>query len=514
MRVKLSELIGDLSPIKVIGDADVEVTGIAYDSRQVKPGEVFVAIRGLNVDGHNFIPQAVEKGAAAVVGERPVKAVRQPASGVPYIQVRDSRLALAMLSAAFYGHPGRRLRVIGVTGTDGKTTTVNLIHSILETAGYKVGMISTVNARIGDRVYDTGLHTTTPEAPDVQFYLSQMAASGTDYAVLEATSHGLHQHRVTGCEFDVAVVTNITHEHLDYHGSYEAYREAKARLFHSLAQSYRKPGVPKVAVINADDPSAPYLLQIPADLHVTYGMSSSAYVFAREVEYGPHGIRFKAITPVGEIPLESSLVGEFNVYNILAAVAVAYSQGIPPEAITEGVRRMERVRGRMERVDMGQDFTVIVDFAHTPRALEEALKTCRPWTEGRLIVVFGCAGLRDREKRPMMGRIAGRLADISVLTAEDPRTEDVNEIIAQIAAGCEEAGRREGEGYVRIPDRREAIEWAIAHARPGDLVLITGKGHEQSMCIGTVEYPWDEFEAVRGALQGWHFARNLTKPSI
>ncbi len=482
--------------VRFSGPVGVEIMGVAHDSRAVKGGEIFVAIPGLSQDGHQFIPQALERGARAVAGEREI-----PELLVPYLQVKDSRHALAILSAAFYGHPGRRLRVIGVTGTDGKTTTVNLIHSILEAAGYRAGMISTVNARIGDKVYDTGLHTTTPEAPDVQFYLAEMVEAGAQYAVLEATSHGLHQHRVTGCEFDVAVVTNITHEHLDYHGTYEAYRESKALLFRSLLSSFRKPGVPKVAVINADDSSAPYLLAIPADLHITYGINSPADVTAREIRADPDGLRFAVVHRGGRFYVESRLVGHFNVYNILAAAAVALSQGIPPEAIAEGVRRVERVRGRMEKVDLGQDFTVIVDFAHTPRALEEALKTCRPWTEGRLIVVFGCAGLRDRAKRPMMGEIAGRLADLAVLTAEDPRTEEVNEIIEQIAQGCRRAGRREGEGYVAIPDRREAIEWAILNARPGDLVLITGKGHEQSMCIGTVEYPWDEFEAVRSALR-------------
>lgn len=498
--MKLRTLVEELRKagllIRCYGPKDAEISGVIHDSRAVKAGDIFVAIPGLSQDGHQFIPQALERGAGAVVGEKEI-----PGLPVPYLQVKDSRHALAILSAAFYDHPGRKLRVIGVTGTDGKTTTVNLIHSILEAAGHKAGMISTVNARIGDKVYDTGLHTTTPEAPDVQFYLAEMVEAGARYAVLEVTSHGLHQHRVTGCEFDVAVVTNITHEHLDYHQTYEAYREAKALLFRSLSTSFRKPGVPKVAVINADDSSAPFLLSIPADFHVTYGLGPSADVRAEDIKADFDGLRFTVVSREGKFDIESRLVGQFNVYNILAAVAVALSQGIPFEAIKEGVRRVERVRGRMERIDMGQDFTVIVDFAHTPRSLEEALRTCRPWTKGRLIVVFGCAGLRDRAKRPMMGEIAGRLADLAVLTAEDPRTEDVNEIIRQIAEGCHQAGRREGEGYIAIPDRREAIEWAIANARPGDLVLITGKGHEQSMCIGTVEYPWDEFEAVRTALK-------------
>ncbi|MCS7286914.1 MAG: UDP-N-acetylmuramoyl-L-alanyl-D-glutamate--2,6-diaminopimelate ligase [Anaerolineae bacterium] len=498
--MKLKVLVEELQNagllIQATGSTDTEISGITHDSRMVKGGEMFVAISGLNLNGHQFIPEALEKGARAVAGEREVYDLP-----VPYLQVKDSRYALALLSAAFYGHPGRKLRVIGVTGTDGKTTTVNLIHSILEAAGYKAGMISTINARIGDSVYDTGLHTTTPEAPDVQFYLAEMVKFGAQYAVLEVTSHGLHQHRVTGCEFDVAVITNITHEHLDYHQTFEAYREAKALLFRSLSTSFRKPQVPKVSVINVDDPSAPYFLAIPADSQLTYGLGPSAEVRAKDINTHPAGLKFTLVSPQGEFEIESQLVGFFNVYNILAATAVALSQGIPYEAIEAGVKKVERVKGRMEKVDLGQDFMVIVDFAHTPRALEEVLKTCRPWTKGRLIVVFGCPGLRDQAKRPMMGEIAGRLADLAVLTADDPRTEDVNEIIRQIAEGCRLAGRREGEGYVIIPDRAEAIEWAIARAQPGDLILFTGKGHEQSMSIGTVEYPWDEVEIVKTALK-------------
>jgi len=362
-------------------------------------------------------------------------------------------------------------------------------------------MVNTVGAVIGDETVDTGLHTTTPEAPEVQAYLAQMVKAGMEYAVLECTSHGLSQHRVTACEFDVAVVTNITHEHLDYHGSFSAYRDAKAELFRALSSSYRKPDVAKVAVLNADDDSYEHLRAIPADSQIAYGIENSAEVRARSIEFSPQGSRFVVETPIGPIPIQSQLPGQFNVYNILAAVAVGISQGVPVEAIRKGIASMSGVTGRMERIDEGQDFTLIIDFAHTPNALRRALETVRPMTRGQVIVVFGCAGLRDREKRPVMGEIAGQLADRIVITAEDPRTESLEEIMAQIAQGCERAGCREGVNYWRIGDRAEAIQHAVNIARPGDLVIVTGKGHERSMCFGTEEYPWSDHEAARAALR-------------
>jgi UDP-N-acetylmuramoyl-L-alanyl-D-glutamate--2,6-diaminopimelate ligase len=419
----------------------------------------------------------------------------------PCILVPDTRQAIAHLSAAFHGHPARQLRVIGVTGTDGKTTTVELIRSILATAGYKVGMISTVEALIGDEHYETGLHVTTPDAPQVQGYLAQMVDAGTEYVVLEATSHGLAQHRVTACDFDVAVATNITHEHLDYHKTYQDYREAKARLFHDLATSFRKPDTPKTSILNNDDSSFKYLRPIPADRHITYGLERPADVTARDIVYKPTVTTFAAVTPDGEFQVRTELPGPFNVYNILAAIAVGVSQAVSVEAMQEGVIALRGVPGRMEHIVLGQDFTAIVDFAHTPNALQRALETARGLTDGRVIVVFGCAGLRDVAKRPMMGEIAGKLADRVVITAEDPRTEDLDAIIAQIAAGCERAGRREGEDYWRIGDRGEAIEFAVKMAQARDLVIVTGKGHEQSMCFGTTEVPWDDREAVRRALE-------------
>ena len=501
--MQLQELLSAL-PTEVDSSLpQVVVEGLASDSRKVERGDLFVAYKGVEADGHQYISQVIEAGAGALVveDERYLTSPSGESWPVPTVLVPDGREALARLAAAFHGFPGRRLRVIGVTGTDGKTTTVNLIWSVLKAAGHAAGLISSVNAVIGEEQYDTGLHTTTPDALEIQGYLMQMVKAGAEYAVLETTSHGLAQHRVTACDFDVAVVTNITREHLDFHGTFEEYREAKAGLFRSLAGSFRKPGVAKVAVLNVDDPcSFEYLGDIPADEQLTYGVDLPADVRAVDVRISTPGTRFTAVTPQGEFPVETRLPGQFNVYNALAAIAVALSQGIAVENIRHGISAVQQVSGRMERVDVGQAFQVLIDFAHTPNSLRSALRATRGMATGRITVVFGCAGLRDREKRPVMGGIAGELADRTVITAEDPRTEDLGQIMEQIAAGCEKAGRGEGIDYWRIGDRGEAIRFAVDMAEDGDLVLVTGKGHEKSMCFGTTEYPWSDHEAVRKAL--------------
>jgi len=482
----------------------VLVERVVCDSRTVRPGDVFVAYRGVSTDGHRYVPQAMAAGATAFVVERMLPEL----AGLPTAVVPNGREAYAHLQAALHGHPGRRLRVIGVTGTDGKTTTVRLISAVLQAAGRRVGSVDSVGARIGDRDVDTGFHTTTPDADDLQSYLADMVAAGTEYAVLEATSEGLAQHRTTGCEFDVAVVTNITHEHLYFHGTYEAYREAKALLFRSLATSTRKENAPKVAVLNADDSSYEYLRAIPADAHLSYGLSTEAAdIWASRIETTPSGVRFRLHLPSGEVDVESPLVGRFNVYNILAAAGVAHSQQIPPEAIQEGVATVRGVCGRWERIDCGQPFQAIVDFAHTPNALSVALEAARRFTRGRVIAVYGCAGLRDRAKRPMMGEISGRLADITIITAEDPRTESLEDIMEQIAEGWRRTGAREGIGFFRIGDRREAIATALGMAQPGDTVIVCGKGHERSMCFGTTEHPWSDQEAVKSALRELGYAQ-------
>ncbi len=503
--MKLSELLVALpqlvrQPLLPAG-SDPRVCGIASDSRQVCPGDLFVAIQGMEADGHSFIGDAVQRGAVAVIGEEPESAALALGAQVPYFRVPNSREALAWLAAAWHGYPGRELRVIGVTGTDGKTTTVRLIAEILRTAGHQVGWISTVSACIGGREVETGLHTTTPDALDVQRYLARMVNEGISHAVIEATSHGLAQHRVTGCEFDVAVVTNITHEHLDYHRTYHQYRAAKGQLFEQVATSYRKPGVDKVCVLNADDSSYDFLERFCTKHSYSYGIDHPSDVEGFDVHASTSGLSFKIATPTGAFAVESPLIGVFNAYNILAAVTASMSQGVGFGAMQRGISVVKSVTGRMERIELGQDFTVIVDFAHTPNALDKALQTVRTLTQGKVIVVFGCAGLRDRAKRPLMGEIAGHLADYTFLTAEDPRTEDVNDIIQEIAAGSERAGCREGVDFWRVPDRGDAIASAINRAQPGDLVIVTGKGHERSMCFGTTEHPWSDHKAVMKALR-------------
>jgi UDP-N-acetylmuramoyl-L-alanyl-D-glutamate--2,6-diaminopimelate ligase len=506
--VRLVDLLPALPRYRLVGNPDVELTGIACDSRTLHPGTLFVAYGGVNLDSHGFVLDALKNGAVAVVGERDVWEMRDLALPaelmVPYVRVPDGREALAWLSAAWHGFPARRLTTIGVTGTDGKTTTVHLIYHILQAARRGAGMISTLSAAIGEETLDTGLHTTTPDAPDIQRLLAHMAAAGAEVAVLEVTSHGLAQHRVTGCDLDVAVITNITHEHLDLHGSLDAYRAAKESLFQGLMASYRKPGVSKVSILNRGDASFDYLQSYPADRKLSYNLEGPGDVIAHNLVQTGDQTRFDIESSYGWFSLETSLIGAFNVSNILAAATAALALGIEPEAIQAGVAAMRGIPGRMERVDRGQPFTALVDFAHTPNSLRHALETARTLAgdHARVIAAFGCAGLRDAEKRPQMGGIAAALADYTILTAEDPRTEDLDGIIEEIAAGCRAAGGVEGQTFERVPDRGAALARAVALARPGDVVIVCGKGHEQSMCFGETEYPWDDREALAAALEG------------
>jgi UDP-N-acetylmuramoyl-L-alanyl-D-glutamate--2,6-diaminopimelate ligase len=535
--MQLATLLAGLpNVVAASGNLDVEITGITSDSRRVDAGALFVAYRGVDANGHQYAGDAIARGAAAVVGEKPLASLT-----LPFVQVTDGREALAWLSAAWYGHPGRAMNVVGITGTDGKTTTANLLFSVLRSAGRRVGLISTVNAVIpisaknaglrDDSVYDTGLHTTTPDAPDIQQYLAMMRAASTQEAVLEVTSHGLVQHRVTGCEFDVAVVTNITHEHLDFHGSYEAYREAKALLFHALMTSPRKRGLPKTSVLNRDDASFGLLAAIPVERTITYGIAGSARSAAKRtdpsastrllsqeqqinltavnIRCASSGTEFEVELAVGEPssvlarwPFLTPLFGGFNVYNVLAASSAALALGVDVPAIQAGVRSLAAVPGRMERVDRGQAFAAFVDFAHTPNALGRALAAARELSApgGRVITVFGCAGLRDREKRRLMGEVAARLADVTIITAEDPRTESLDAIMAETADALAVAGRIEGSDFWRIADRLRAVQWAVRQARVGDVVIVCGKGHEQSMCFGSTEYAWRDQEALAWAL--------------
>jgi UDP-N-acetylmuramoyl-L-alanyl-D-glutamate--2,6-diaminopimelate ligase len=496
--IPISTLFAE-TPIEEIAGkiGDIHVSGIAIDSRQVKPGSLFIAMQGASADGHEFIPDAIQRGASAIVGDKPLNGLP-----LPYIRVKNSRLALSWLAAAFYGNPGRKLTVIGVTGTDGKTTTCNLLFQILMAAGHKTGLISTVNAIIGDKVLDTGFHVTTPDATDVQSFMAGMVEAGLTHVVIETTSHGLAQYRVDACEFDIGIITNITHEHLDEHGSFANYRNAKARLFQFLEKTRPKSqGNPRLSILNKDDCSYEFLSAIAPGPHTSYGLDPSADIRAQSIEYSPQGIRFDAVGEEFYFRVTSPLVGLFNVSNCLAALTAAVrGLNIRPESVVQGIAALKGVPGRMERIDLGQPFTSIVDFAHTPNALRVAINTGRMMTTGKIIVVFGSAGLRDKEKRHMMAEASAELADISIFTAEDPRTESLGEILEEMANGARRRGAVEDRTFFRVPDRGEAIRLGVRLAEPDDIVMVCGKGHEQSMCFGITEYPWDDRTAMRAAI--------------
>src|SRR5215217_3217509 len=469
-------------PFCMVNIPDIPITGISIDSRTVRSGHLFVALKGSSVDGHDYIPKAIDHGAVAVVGDRDITGL-----SVPYLRLENSRRALTWIAASFYDWPGRKLTVIGVTGTDGKTTTTNLIYQILLAAHIKAGMISTVNAVVGEEVLDTGFHVTTPDAQDVQRYLAKMVEAGLTHVVLETTSHGWAQYRVDACEFDIGIVTNITHEHMDEHGSYENYRAAKARLFSSLEITSEKPqGNPRLGIINRDDvKSFDFLNAFIKVRKLSYGLSEEADIRAVDVDYSPSGIHFTAKSRDFRVRVSSKLVGKFNVSNCLAALtATVYGLKIKPEIAAQGIASLAGIPGRMERIDLGQNFTAIVDFAHTPNALKVTLEAARemvsdrrsrqlpaPTTQPGIIAVFGSAGLRDKAKRRMMAETAAELADLTVLTAEDPRTESLDEILEEMATGARSKGGIEGETFWRVPDRGEAIRFALRLARPGDIVV-------------------------------------------
>ena len=540
--MKLHDFLLNVSVIQISGPATPEITTLAYDSRAVRPGSLFVAIPGTHVDGHDFIPKAIGQGATAVVYDNPAR--WQDHDGVAGILVPSARVALAPLAAAFYGHPGESMRVVGITGTDGKTTTTWLTSVVLEAGGHSTGLMGTVDFKVGERVWANDTRQSTPEAPEVQALLRDMVTAGCDHAVIEATSHALSArwNRLGGCAFDVAVLTNVTHEHLDYHGSVEQYRRDKARLFEMLGESSRQSAVgsrrlatgncqlptgdkqSKIAIVNADDPNHQMFLDAaPAHAQrLRYAVNSQADVRAHDVHSTRDGLQFRVTSPWGEAQARLKLTGDFNVWNVLAALTVAGAEGVPLDVAVRALEQVPGVRGRMERIEQGQPFTVLVDYAHTPGAFEKLMRIVRPLTDGQLIAVFGSAGERDREKRPVQGEIAAQFCDFLVITDEDPRREDSMAIINEIAAGVERAmtngtarirtdvpaaGRDVPPErlYMRIPDRAQAICAAFAHARPGDIVLLLGKGHEGSIIYADHSLPWNEAEEARRALREMGF---------
>jgi UDP-N-acetylmuramoyl-L-alanyl-D-glutamate--2,6-diaminopimelate ligase len=478
------------------------VSGVAFDSREVIPGCVFVAIAGDHADGHDFVEAAAGLGAVAAIVER-----KAPGLPLPQIVVGDTRLALATAAAWWYGDPSLSLGVVGVTGTDGKTTTAFLTAAVLERAGISAGLLTTAEIKIGEVRGANPEHVTTPQAPRLQRALRAMAEAGNEAAVVETTSHGLALRRVAEIVYDIAIFTNLTHEHLELHGTFEAYRDAKLGLFRGLAanpaKSLRRPW-PRTAIVNMDDPAGALFAEVAAAAGagvITYGAVGSAAVRAVAVEESGPNLRVEVATPRWRAPVDLQLTGRFNVHNALAAVALGEALELDRDVIRSGLGEVAGVPGRMERIDRGQPFSVVVDYAHSPASLQKVLDLLGPFAAshgGGLICVFGSAGERDVQKRPMMGRIAGERCRLVVITDEDPRGEDSQTILDEIAAGAQAAGRRRGGDLLCIADRREAIATALSRARPGDVVLLAGKGHEQSIIMSDGPREWDERrEAVR-----------------
>jgi len=481
---------------------DREVLDITHDSRKVIPGSLFVAVRGFHSDGHQFVSQALKQGAVAVVAEHEVQ---DTASDDAVVLVEDTRRALALLADAFYGHPSKRLKLIGVTGTNGKTTTTYLVKSIIEAGGSTAGLIGTIDYRVGDRVYPAP--NTTPDALDLQRLLAEMAGLGASFCVMEASSHALELGRTVACDFAAAAFTNLTQDHLDFHKTMDSYFNAKLQLFTGLSPE-------AAAVVNADDARAGRIVGATRARVITTGMTQAANVRpSGTIRHGLNGLSFTAATPAGDVPVASPLVGRHNIYNILTAIGLGIAMGFEVRVIAAGIANMKAVPGRMEKVDAGQPFGVVVDYAHTEDALVRLLEAAREITEGRIVTVFGCGGDRDRTKRPKMGAAAAKGSDVVIVTSDNPRTEDPLAIIGEIEGGmaavavrvsvpATRAPRADGmTPYVVVPDRRRAIAEAVSMAKPGDVVVLAGKGHEDYQIIGEKKVHFDDREVAREELQ-------------
>jgi UDP-N-acetylmuramoyl-L-alanyl-D-glutamate--2,6-diaminopimelate ligase len=502
MQKKIRSLLETIGQFELYGSPNITVRGLTSDSREVKKGFVFVAVKGLNLDGHDYINVAIDRGASVVVCEKQPKKI----TGVTFFKVIDSRRALGLLASAWFGYPSKKLKVIGVTGTDGKTTTCHLVYHVLNTAGKKVGLVSTILARVGNKEFDTGFHVTNPDPISLQAFLAKMVESHCEYAVVEITSHGIDQQRIAGIDFDTTVLTNITPEHLDYHKTFDSYRKTKISF---LKQAK------KTVVINNDDKSSKIVIKsLPGKTKTfSYGTKGRADLKASEIEDIQKGLEFNTDYGNYSIKIISNLHGKYNASNILAAVSVAKIYNLPVQSVLKAIRTFESPEGRLQEIVSGRKFKIIVDFAHTPNALLNVLTYLRKVTSGRLISVFGCAGERDKSKRREMGKISGKISDISIFTAEDPRHEKVSEIINRMSSGARFVGAvevsqniqliRSGRYFIKIPDRGEAVYFAINKlARANDTIVICGKGHEKSMSYNGIEYPWSDASAVKEALNG------------
>jgi UDP-N-acetylmuramoyl-L-alanyl-D-glutamate--2,6-diaminopimelate ligase len=475
--MKLRELLSGLKTRSAAGDLDVEVRGLAYDSRRVQPGDLFFAIRGERLDGTQFIPSAIRNGAVAV------------------IEIDDDREVMAEIAASFYGHPTKELHLIGVTGTNGKTTTTFIIESILKAAGRPAALLGTIEYR--GPGFDAAAERTTPEAPDLEKLFRQVADAGWKYAVMEVSSHAIAMKRVEALHFEIAVFTNLSRDHLDFHGDMESYFAAKRKLFEGLHDEK-----PRVMVLNADDPRFAQLRSIDPERVISYGIEVAADIIPIRYEFGPETTDVTFKTPTGEIETRTTLLGRPNLLNIGAAIGVATALGVPPDAIARGIENLRCVPGRFETITEGQPFRVIVDYAHTDDALTRVLSFAREITTGRLIVVFGCGGDRDKTKRPLMGAAAAKSSDEAIVTSDNPRSEDPMTIIQEILEGMK------GANYRVEADRREAIRIALAEAKAGDTVLIAGKGHEAYQTIGATSHPFDDRLVAKELLHELNAGRN------
>ena len=475
-------------PLSRISIPDVDVRSLTHDSRQVGRGDLFVALKGLKSAGADFAADAISRGAVAVVADDPPP----QSAGVPWLVVTDARQAMARLADEFYGHPSQALRVVGITGTNGKTTTAYLLRAVFEAAGIKTGLLGTVTYLIGDR--EVAASRTTPESPDVQRMFRMMADSGCGACVMEVSSHALALRRVDETRFAAGVFTNLTRDHLDYHGDMESYFAAKRRLFEMLPD-----GAP--GVINLDDPRGEQLRPV-ASRPVTYAINKPADVTSGPLSFSWQGLEFDVKTPQGSVHVKSKLVSRPNVSNILATVATATALDLPRKAIEQGLADLDGVPGRFQVVSDSRDqIIVVVDYAHTDDALKNLLETARPLAQRRVITLFGCGGDRDRTKRPLMGAVAARLSDVVVITSDNPRSEDPVRIIEEIKRGVQTPSDPDATRFFTIVDRKEAIQLAIKTAEPGDLVLLAGKGHEKTQVIGNRELPFDEVAIAREALE-------------
>ena len=481
--MKLHELLHGLNITTSSGSLAIDITGVASDNRKVESGNVFVCYQGISVDSHNFIPDALQKGAAAVIGEKPITTIGVQEKSINYVQVPCGRRAMSLTAANWHGNPAKHLKLIGITGTNGKTSTAHLIHAILKASGLKTALIGTVghqytNAQGNEKTLPASL--TTPDAFALHALFKQFTEDSVEYVTMETSSQGLALQRLAGLTFDTAVFTNFTQDHLDYHQTMEAYLDAKLMLFEQLSEN-------GAAILNSDTPVAERIAQVCLDARLlTYGLGKKSDLYAEDINFSHNRLMFTAVTPNGPIPVKLRLLGEYNLYNALAAIAVGLRYNCPTAAIQEGLATTV-VPGRFELIDQGQDFAVIVDYAHTPDGLENVLTAAKRVAERNLICVFGCGGDRDNGKRPKMGNISAQIADYSVITSDNPRTENPDKIIAQIVSNLPHDTK-----YVCISERRDAIHHAITSAKSGDVVVIAGKGHEDYQEINGKRFPFDD----------------------